>query len=97
MLTIEDCIGMCRLTEEEIAAVAEHEHLPDILALEMGNYLCETVDGELQLEQMIIDDIEAATERGDLAHAAKLRRVLQHFLEHHAGIALSEEQKRHGR
>ncbi len=97
MLTIEDCIGMCRLTEEEIAAVAEHEHLPDILALEMGDYLCRTVDGELRLKQMIIDDIEAAIERDDLAHAAKLRRVLQHFLEHHAGVVLREDQKRHGR
>lgn len=97
MLTIEDCIGMCRLTEEEIAAVTEHEHLPDILALEMGDYLCRTVDGGLRLKQMIIDDIEAAIERDDLAHAAKLRRVLQHFLEHHAGVALREDQKRHGR
>lgn len=96
MLTIEDCIGMCRLTEEEIAAIAEHEHLPDIIALEMGDYLCKTVDGELRLKRMIADDIEASIERGDLAHAAKLRRVLQHFLEHHAGVVLREDQKHHG-
>lgn len=35
MLTIQDCIDMCRLTEEEIAAVAEHEHVPDTIALKM--------------------------------------------------------------
>lgn len=93
MLTINDCIGMCQLTEDEIAAVAEHEHLPDILALEMGNYLCLTADGERRLSRMIVDDIEAASARGNLAHAAKLRRVLQHFLEHHAGVALTDEQK----
>jgi hypothetical protein len=93
MLTIEDCIGMCRLTEDEIAAIAEHEHVPDIIALEMGNYLCVTADGERRLSRMIVEDIEAARARGDFAHAAKLRRVLQHFLEHHAGVELSDEQK----
>ncbi|MEZ5934928.1 MAG: hypothetical protein R3F54_23945 [Alphaproteobacteria bacterium] len=88
MLTIQDCIGLCRLTDEEVAAVAEHEHLPDMLALELGDYLCRTADGELRVKRMIVDDIDAAKERGDLAHAAKLRLVLQHFLEHHAGVAL---------
>jgi len=85
MLTIEDCIGLCRLTEEEISAVAEHEHLPDILALELGNYLCETPEGELRVKHMIADDIDAAQRRGDLVHAAKLKQTLQHFIEHHAG------------
>ena len=28
MITLEDCIGLCGLTEEEVLAVAEHEHLP---------------------------------------------------------------------
>ena len=93
MLTIEDCIGLCRLTEDEIAAVAEREHVPDIIALEMGNYLCITPDGQRRLSHMIVDDIEVARAHGNVAHAAKLRRVLQHFLEHHAGITLTEEQK----
>lgn len=93
MLTIQDCIALCRLDEDEIAAIAEHEHLPDILALELGDYLCRTSDGELRVKRMIVEDIEAARERADLAHAAKLRRVLQHFLEHHAGITLNDDQK----
>ena len=93
MLTIQDCIDHCRLTEDEIVAIAEHEHLPDILALELGDYLCRTTDGELRVKQMIVEDIEAARERGDLVHAAKLRKVLQHFLEHHAGVSLSDDQK----
>lgn len=92
MLTIQDCIGLCRLTEDEIIAIAEHEHLPDMLAVELGDFLCRTMDDELRVKRMIVDDIEAARERGDLAHAAKLRKVLQHFPEHHAGVALSDEQ-----
>ena len=93
MLTIQDCIDMCQLTEDEIAAVAEHEHVPYIIALEMGNYLCITADGERRLSSMIINDIEAARKHGHLRHAAKLRRVLQHFLEHHAGVMLTDEQR----
>jgi hypothetical protein len=30
MITLEDCVGLCRLTEEEVLALAEHEHLPEI-------------------------------------------------------------------
>ena len=93
MLTIQDCIDMCQLTEDEIAAVAEHEHVPDIVALELGNYLCATADGERRISRMIIEDIEEARAHGNFAHAAKLRRVLQHFLERHAGVALTDEQK----
>ena len=33
MITLEDCIGLCGLTEEEVLAVAEHEHLPQIAAM----------------------------------------------------------------
>ncbi len=86
MLTIEDCLGLCRLTEDEVAAIAEHEHLPAILALEMGNYLCETAGGEVRIRRMIVDDIDAARRRGDLARVAKLKRTLQHFLDHHARV-----------
>ena len=27
------CVGLCGLTEEEVLAIAEHEHLPEIAAL----------------------------------------------------------------
>jgi nicotinate phosphoribosyltransferase len=84
---------MCQLTEDEIAAVAEHEHVPEIIALEMGNYLCVTAEGERRISAMIVEDIEAARSHGNFAHAAKLRRVLQHFLEHHGGVVLTDEQK----
>ncbi|MEM7045187.1 MAG: hypothetical protein AAF543_20450 [Pseudomonadota bacterium] len=88
MLSIEDCIDLCQLMEDEIAAVAEHE--PHVIALEMENYLCVTADGEHRLSCMIVADIEAARTHGNLAHAAKLRRVLQHFLGSRAGIVVED-------
>jgi hypothetical protein len=39
MVTLEDCIGLCGLTEEEVLAVAEHEHLPQIAATAFAQYL----------------------------------------------------------
>lgn len=45
MLTIEDCIAICRLTEDEIAAIAEHEDVSTKIALEMGDYFCRTSGG----------------------------------------------------
>ncbi len=83
MLTIEDCVALCGLTEEEVEAIAEHEHLPKMLAAEMAAYLVETPTGERRIRRMIREDIEMASARGDHAHAAKLKLVLKHFLEEH--------------
>ncbi len=85
MLTIEDCIGLSELTEEEILAIAEHEHIPEIAALELGNYLVQTASGEKRIKAMIVDDIEDARRAGNIHRAAALKLCLKHFLEHHAG------------
>jgi hypothetical protein len=39
MITLEDCIAFCGLTEEEVLAIAEHEHLPEIVATALAEYL----------------------------------------------------------
>ena len=38
MLTLQDCIELSELSEEEILAIAEHEHIPEMLAIELGNF-----------------------------------------------------------
>jgi hypothetical protein len=45
MLTIQDCIALSELTPEEIAAIAEDAHLPDIIAAELGCYLVHSASG----------------------------------------------------
>ena len=32
MLSYEDCVGLSELTEEEIRAISEHEHIPEVVA-----------------------------------------------------------------
>jgi hypothetical protein len=84
MLTIQDCIELSGLTEEEVLAIAEHEHLPEMIAVELGNYLVQTPGGEKRIKTMIVDDMRAASERGDQKHLLELKLCLRHYLEHHA-------------
>ena len=39
MITLADCIGFCGLTEEEVLAISGHEHLREIAAAALGQYL----------------------------------------------------------
>jgi hypothetical protein len=83
MLTYQDCVALSGLTEDEIAAVAEHEHCPSIIALELGNYLLRQPDGTARISAYIQDDILRAHARCDYAQSSKLKFVLRHFLETH--------------
>jgi hypothetical protein len=83
MLSLEDCIALCGLTEEEVRAIAEHERIPDIAAAEVGNYLVRSPDGELCIKAMIRDDIARAAIGGNRERALVLKMVLRHFVEQH--------------
>ncbi len=83
MLTYEDCLGICDLTEEEIEAIAEHEHIPEIAAMELGEYLVNSEDGIPKIKKIILDDIKNAENSGDTEHAEKLRKILKHFIATH--------------
>ena len=87
MLTFEDCLSLCELTEDEVDAIAEHEHMGETAALEFGAYIMRSPDGEVRIQHMILEDIQAAQARGDFPHSAKLKRTLRHFIEthHHGG------------
>ena len=83
MLTYEDCVDLSGLTDEEINAIAEHEHVPRIVALELGHYLLETEAGVPAIKKIILDDISDAEACGNLVQTAKLKLVLQHFVNTH--------------
>ena len=79
MISFQDCVALCGLTEEEIAAIAEHEHVPEIAAAILGQYLLRQKNGDRDLQQMIVDDIRAALLCKDTVHAARLASALHHF------------------
>ena len=93
MLTFEDCIALCHLSEEEVSAIAEHEHIPEMAAIEYGDYLIQTPDGELKIQRIILDDIEHSKTTGNLKHVEELENVLKHFVLNHPKLQSMVEQK----
>jgi len=87
MITLEDCIALCGLSEEEVLAIAEHEHIPEIAAAALGSYLLHQEHGAERIRDMLRDDIRAALTRGDRAHARELFMALRHFLSTHPDAA----------
>jgi hypothetical protein len=83
MLSIEDCIALSELSEAEIEAIAQHEHIPEIAAAEMGNYLVQSPDGEMRLRAMIVDDIREAQAREDRVRVLALKLVCKNYLKSH--------------
>jgi len=83
MLTYEDCVEMCDLSEEEVAAIAVHEHVPEIIAAEYGNYLVHSPAGLPMIRRIIVDDIDSARRHHDTETVERLHRVLEHFIATH--------------
>jgi hypothetical protein len=79
MLTLDECIGMSGLTDDEIAVVAEHQRIPQIVAAEMGHALLKTPRGVHALRGYICDLLEQAKLAGRRDKAKHLDRVLTRF------------------
>ncbi|MBS1221235.1 MAG: hypothetical protein H6R24_1595 [Proteobacteria bacterium] len=83
MLSYQDCVELSDLTEEEIEAIAEHEHLPEIAALELGSYLVHSAEGIPMIKRIILEDIEEERRRGHADKVLQLKLVLKHFVDTH--------------
>jgi hypothetical protein len=86
MLTYEECVAFSDLPQEVIEAIACHEHVPEIAALEQGSCLCATQQGREAIGRMIIEDCETALARGNVQAAARMGLVLYHFIDAHKGV-----------
>ena len=87
MITLDDIEDMTILTREEIAAIAEHEHLPEISAATLGDYTMHLHHGPAAVQRMICEDIREALHADDLPHARTLFTVLKHFMAAHPEAA----------
>ncbi len=79
MLTWDDFLAFCDLTEGEVEAIAAHERVPKIIAAQLGYYLIHTPGGDELIRSMILDEIETARARNDPAQAAEFEATLQRF------------------
>lgn len=79
MLSVKECIDFSGLTDDELAVIAEHEHLPPVIAAELGSHLLESRDGLRRLKRFMLDNLECATHRGQFDKASHLAVLYRHF------------------
>jgi hypothetical protein len=79
MLSLRDCIDMCGLTEDEVAAIAEEANLPPIVAVLVGSNLLRTEAGLGYLREVLRNRAENAVDRNEPALAAKYRKTYENF------------------
>lgn len=83
MISIEDIVAFSGLSEDEVLAIAEHEHLPEVAACALAEYLMQQEHGPERIREMMVEDIRTAQERGDKEHVRTLLHVLHHFVRAH--------------
>ncbi|NYS25266.1 hypothetical protein HUK65_09705 [Rhodobacteraceae bacterium 2376] len=83
MINENDILDFCDLTRAEIHAIALHEHLSEVEAAELGDYLIHIHHGAQKVQGMICDDIRDALHKGNLAEARALYKTLHEFLATH--------------
>ncbi|MFM8801645.1 MAG: hypothetical protein ACKOEE_14010 [Tagaea sp.] len=83
MLTWIDCLSLADLTADEVRAIAEHERISEMAAVELGAWLCQDENGVRHVKTMIREDLAAAVARGDVLRAATLKLALRHFCDTH--------------
>jgi hypothetical protein len=73
MLTYDDCVGLSDLTPEEIAVIAFHLHVPEIIAVQAGACLCRTPEGRELVQRISRRAVEEHRYRASLAALTRLR------------------------
>lgn len=83
MITVQDCLALNELTPDEIDLIARHEHVPRIVAAELGHHLIGCPDGVPRIKRFMLEDIEDAERHGKRQRARELKQVLQGFVDSH--------------
>jgi hypothetical protein len=86
VISLEDCVALSGLTEDQVLAIAEHEHVPEIAAAALAQYLLKQEHGTEKIRDMIVEDIRQAQQHQDKAHILTLLHVLHHFLKSHPEV-----------
>ncbi len=79
LLTLQECLEFCELTEDEIHAIAEHEHIPEVVAAELGECLLRSDVGTWVIKRYLLEEIEKAQSHGQVDKVARLNVVLERF------------------
>ena len=83
MLSLQDCLDFADLSDAELSAIARHEMIPPIVALELGHMLIQTTGGVETLRQFIQDDIMSAQRQHCCRDCQEFSRTLADYNEKH--------------
>jgi hypothetical protein len=91
MIGLDDCIALCGLEPEEVAAICEHQQICEVQAAALASYLLHQAHGAERIGTMIIEDIDEARNRGEMKRADELVAVLDRFLQRYPEAAVAVE------
>jgi predicted DNA-binding ribbon-helix-helix protein len=83
MLSLRDCVDLCGLSDDELTVIAEHEHVPTIVAAEIGNELLGTAKGLYRLHTLFLDSLEQAARGGQREKEKLIGEVYARFRAQH--------------
>lgn len=83
MISIKDCIDYSDLTEDEVTAIAEHEHLPFACAAQLACCLAQTQDGTELLRCLLKNAVCDAASCGHEAALQTASRACAQFQANH--------------
>lgn len=82
MMTLSDCANICVLDHEDLAAIAEFDHIPEVADATLGIYLANpSCDGSAAICKAMIGDIRTALDDGLVHQATEVVMALRQFLE----------------
>jgi hypothetical protein len=80
MLTAQECVDMSELGNEAIRAIAEHEHIPEVVAAELGQELLKATGGIAKIQRILEANLELAVQAGEQDKINDRKRVLEQFI-----------------
>lgn len=95
MLSLQECIDFSDLSKDEIEAIAEHEHVPEIVAAEIGATLLQTTSGVCLIKLYLLENIEQARSRGNFDKANHLEALYRRFNRDHPGADPAQTEPLH--
>ena len=83
MISIKECLDYSDLTEDEVATIAEHAHLPFACAAQLACGLAQSQDGTEVLRCLLKDAVCDAARCGHIEALKTARDACQQFAANH--------------
>lgn len=83
MISIKDCLDYSDLTEDEVVAIAEHEHLPFGTAVQLACCLAQSQDGTEVLRCLLKNAVCDARNCGEEEALKLAQRAFKQFNANH--------------